>query len=220
MCYSTESSLSAWVIANAIALYLFYRNRRYDRWNAGFIAVFTTIQLLEAGIWLTMEDSVSPVDNPSNELLTKMILLVLLMQPLSQAYLGAKATNASLLYYLSFIYLGVFLWALFFRVGTANPGEFYSSKGPQGHLVWHDSKSEANSGSFLGGDGNFSWLVGALYLSGLFIPLLFAKDYQGLPLLAIGGGTAVYSLFIAKSGEFASLWCYYAVLYAIVAVFV
>lgn len=219
MCYNTESSLYAWIIANAIAIYLYNRNQRYDRWNSIFIAVFTTIQLLETGLWWTIDESASPQDNPSNELLTKMILLVLLLQPLSQTYLGAKATGSNVLHYLSFVYIGIFMYTLF-RVGKSSPGEFYTSKNSRGHLEWHDTKVEAKDKSFVGGGSNLGWLVSSLYLFGLFFPLLFAEKYRGLPLFVTGVGTAFYSMFISKSGEFASLWCYYAVLYAIVAVFV
>lgn len=205
MCYDKESSLSSWVVANVIAIYLFSRNKNYDRWNAGFIAVFTTIQLLEAGIWWSI-DQKSP--NYSNELLTKFILLVLLLQPVAQSYLGAKLTRSTTLYYIALACFGVLVWTLFFRMGTSSPGQFSSSKGPGGHLVWSDSKTN----NFLGG-----WGITLLYLVGLFAPLFFAKNYKGLPLVIVGLATAFYSTVIAQPGEFGSLWCYYGVIYSLVA---
>lgn len=212
MCYDIKSSLTAWVVANGLALYLFTRNKNYDRWNAGFIAVFSTVQLLEAGIWWTGPvEKDSPTPSVSNELLTKMILLILMLQPLTQSYLGAVATQESFLYVLSFIYLGILLWVLVFRLGTARPGQFYTTQGKRGHLVWVDKQES----SFIGG-----WGIGTLYLAGLFVPLLFAKEKRGLPLILVGGGTAAFSLFLGVGEEFSSLWCYYAVLYALAAVFV
>lgn len=37
MCYSTKASLIAWSTSVLIGIYLWQRNRRYDRWNASFI---------------------------------------------------------------------------------------------------------------------------------------------------------------------------------------
>lgn len=201
MCYNTQSSLIAWVLANSIALFLFYRNRNYDRWNAGFIATFSMIQLLEGGIWATKNKEI-------NTLLTQLILIVLLMQPLIQSYLGWKYTQKNTLYFLTMIYLVILMYGIF-RIYSKG-SEFYTKPGDGGHLIWH-----ADKGSFMG-----SWLIGGLYLLGLFVPLLFAKNGKGIPLLVIGILTALYSLMIAKKGEFSSLWCNYAVIYAVVAVIV
>jgi len=135
--------------------------------------------------------------------------------------MGAVYTKSDALYFMTFIYMGVMLWGLY-RVGSSRPGEFYSSPNQKGHLVWHDSKAESEGGSFLGG-GNTTMnkIVPILYLAGLFIPLLFAKEYRGIPLLVTGGATALYSIFLAKNeGAFGSLWCYYSVIYAFVALLV
>jgi hypothetical protein len=142
-----------------------------------------------------------------------MVLIVLVSQPLVQSYLGYKSTHESVLALLSFVFLGIFIWA-FWRIFRSEPGQFYSSVGSKGHLVWHDSKSK---GSILG-----SPIVGSLYLLGLFIPLLFMAPFmtKGLPLLIVGAATAIYSLFFAGKEEFGSYWCFTAVAYAIVALFV
>lgn len=214
MCYSLEASLSAWLIANSLAIYLFYRNRNYDRWNAGFVCVFSTIQLLEAGLWWTYGTS-----KGSNSLLTKMILLCLMLQPLAQSYLGYRYTSSEFLKYLSFVYLGVMLWSLY-RIGSSSSKDFYSKTNSQSHLVWHDAGAESKGGNFVGGVSPMRWIVPTLYLFGLFVPLFFAKHNRGIPLLFVGGATALYSIFLAKGEEWGSLWCFYAVIYAIIAVFV
>lgn len=212
MCYSFEASLSAWILANSISIYLFYRNNNYDRWNAGFITAFSTIQLLEAGLWWNY-------NGQTNELLTKIILLILMLQPLVQTYLGYKYTQAEFLKYLSFVYVGIMLWSLY-RIGSSSSGEFYSASNSQNHLVWHDTKAEREHGNFVGGIPPMNWIVPMLYLVGLFVPLLFTKEYRGLPLVMVGGATALYSIFLAKGQEWGSLWCFYAIIYAIVAIFV
>lgn len=206
MCYDTQSSIKAWIIANSLALFLYFRNRNYDRWNAGFIAVFSSIQLMEAGIWSSMPDN-----KKSNEMYTKLILLILLLQPLAQTSLGAYYTKEIVLQYISFILLGILIWGLV-RVFTAPKGSFISTKGEKGHLVWNDKNEE---GFFMG-----NWFIVSMYFIGLFLPLVFAKEKKGLPLLLTGISTAIYSLMIAGKGEFSSLWCYYAVIYSVVALVV
>jgi hypothetical protein len=218
MCYDLESSLSAWVLATSISLFLFYRNKNYDRWNAAFIVTFSTIQLLEAGIWWTQSKGEK---NPTNQILTKLILLTLLAQPLVQTYMGAIYTKSDILYFLSYIFMGIFLWGLY-RVGTAKPGEFYTSENSKGRLVWYDDSNDVNSKDrgFVGGSNSVTnIIIPILYILGLLFPLLFPKEYRGLPLLFVAIASALYSLSL-KQGSFASLWCFYSVIYAVVAIFV
>jgi len=196
MCYDVKSSLTSWSIAVAIAIYLYIRNRNYDRWNSGFIIAFTTIQLVEAGLWST--------DNKGlNSLLTRLVLMVLLFQPFVQTYLGAQATKNTFLHIGSYIFLGIIIYGL---LASTNKN-LRSNVGKNGHLVWHL-------------EGMMGGVVGILYLLGLFVPLLFMKEGRGLPLLITGLITAAFSASKAGTGEFSSLWCYYSVIYSVVAVFV
>lgn len=206
MCYDTKSSLIAWIIAVVISLFLIHRNRSYDRWNAGFILVFSSIQLFEGGLWSTKNQSI-------NSFITKIILVFLLLQPLMQTYLGAKYTKSNFLHMMIYIYFAIILYGLY-RVVTSSKGEFYTNTGEGGHLIWNDKK---HPNSFLSGGIP---LIGILYFIGLFLPLMFAEKYKGIPLLLIGLLTLCYSLTKAKKGEFSSLWCYYSVIYAVVALFV
>lgn len=209
MCYDIESSLSAWFISNIIAIYLYNRNKNYDHMNASFIVTFSTVQLLEAGIWW-----VKPEGLPSytNEILTKSILLVLLMQPLIQSYFGYKSTNNNILKYMTFIYVALLLWG-FYRLGKSNRNDFYTKTNSQNHLVWYDKQSL----SFLG--GNDYYVVPLLYLGGLFIPLLFQKDNRGLPLITVGVGSFIFSSIVGDNESFSSLWCFYSVIYSVVAIY-
>ena len=202
----------AWGISTSAAWYLYNRNKSYDRWNASFITCFSTIQLLEAGIWKT-----DPNGKPTktNEVLTKLILLGLSAQPLVQTYVGYRYTYQPVLWYLSWVLVGLVVYSLW-RILKAGPGDFYSSVGEGGHLVWHTNGvkgKESETGGIFGGKG-----LGGLYMLGLFLPLMFMKNGAGLPLLAVGAITAIYSLFVAKKGEFGSFWCYTAVMYSIMAI--
>lgn len=204
MCFDPNSSLLAWVISYSIAYYLFYRNRRYDRWNAAFIIVFSLIQLLEAGLWTTVYD-----DNAAmNDLLTRMVLIVLLLQPLVQSYMGATYTKAQVLYVLAFIYFLLLIWGVY-RIAVSKPGQFNTTVGPNGHLVWNDGKG-----------GMFNGWSGILYLAGLFVPLFFMDKSAWIPLVSVAAITAGWSWYSTKGLEFSSFWCVSAVSYAIVALFV
>lgn len=207
MCYDIQSSLIAWFISNSIAIYLYHRNKNYDRWNAAFIFCFSTIQLMEAGLWWIKDEG---LPSSTNELITKCILLILLMQPLTQSYFGAKYTSSEILECMIYIYLGMLLWG-FLRIGKAEPNTFYTTTNSKDHLVWVDSSKK----DFLG--GNTGYIVPSLYLFGLFIPLLFQKEYRGLPLFITGMISFLFSKYIGDTESFSSLWCFYSVIYSIVA---
>lgn len=206
MCYDVETSLLAWTLSYTIAWYLFERNRNYDRWIAGFVLCFTTVQLLEAGLWYTLKTR----DSDLNNLLTRLLLIILLLQPLVQTYLGYKYTSSGFLGILSYVFLGVLVWGLF-KIWRSS--KFSSDVGPNGHLVWSQTESNSKQGLIN------NKLIGALYLFGLFFPLLFMKNYKWIPLVTVGILTALYSLSTTDSGEFSSYWCFTSVIYAVVALF-
>lgn len=225
MCFDKDSSFLAWTLSYSIATFLFHRNRGFDRWNAGFIICFATIQLLEAGIWATQEQkSKGEHSQELNDLLTRVILLALVSQPLFQTYLGYKYTKSTILGILSYVFMGIILWTAL-RLWRSKKGEFSSAPGPNGHLVWTDSQSPNN---FLGGAGKYSGpIIGALYFTGLFLPLIYmafrsppGKWPRAVILMAIGIATAVYCLMYAAPKEFSSYWCFTATTYALASLFV
>ena len=174
---------------------------------AGFIIAFATIQLLEAGIWVSITD-----DNRSmNDLMTRLIPIALLAQPLIQTYMGYRYTGNTFLKLFSFVLLGIFIYA-WYRIGVSKPGQYHSVVGSQGHLVW---KNEGSSTGVLGG----KWII-LLYLLGIFAPLLFMENGKGIALLTVGVITALYSLSMTRSEEFSSYWCFTAVAFSIIALFI
>ena len=198
MCFDSGSSLLAWSLALSISYYLYHRNRRFDRWNAAFIMTFTLIQLLEAGLWQTIGPDGVAIQSrrQTNELLTKMVLLALLLQPLVQSamarsYSPSSSSSSSTLKVLVIMFVA-FLAYGFLRVLSASSGQFTTHRGHGGHLIWNDS---ANS-SFLGG-----FAVTALYLFGLFAGLALVQGMSALPLIAIGAATAMYSLATRRRGS-------------------
>ena len=216
MCFSTASSLTAWAIALVIAIFLYQRNENFDRWNAAFLATFTLIQLLEGGMWSKGLEPTEKSQN-TNEILTKLILLALLLQPLVQSFAGWKTTGEPLLGWTSLLFLlmlGYGIW----RVFSAEKGDFFTNVGKKGHLVWNDKSTPNN---FLEG-----WLPTIAYLVGLFLPLYFMTGSEGSSfapgfwLFTVGVITAIYAMVVAGANEFSSMWCITSVIYGVFAIFV
>jgi len=188
----------AWGFANVIAVYLWQRNRNYDRWNAAFIFTFTLIQLLEAGIW-------SSSSKCANQTFTSLIVVALLAQPLVQSYMGWTFTKKDLLRWMTYLYTGLLIWGIFKVLFKSE--KFKSYSGPNGHLVWDSGESHILQ--------PFTWL----YLLGLFVPLLYMGK-RGIPLIAVGMITFAYSWIKTRGKEFSSLWCFTAIAYALAALVV
>lgn len=205
MCYSTRSSLVAWIVAVSIAVYLLKRNQNYDRWIAIFILTFTIIQLLEAGIWVTNPQNGV---NTQNRTMTSLLFIALMCQPLVQSYLGYRSTGAPILLSLTYLYLFLVIYQIV-RVAKAK-GNIYSTVGPNGHLQWNINGEELMGNS----------VIGILYIMGLLIPLFFMKNGKGIPLITIGVLTLLWSLKQSGNREFGSLWCYTAVAYSLVALYI
>src|SRR5687768_4374188 len=126
MCMNKEASFGAWIVSLIIGVFLYLRNKLYDRWNALFLVTFTTIQLLEGGLWISIEKHKEEM----NSVLTKAIIVALLAQPLVQTYLGYLYTGSSLLHFLSFVFGGLFIWSVYkaFTIGNVT-----SRVGSDGH---------------------------------------------------------------------------------------
>ncbi|AQQ73770.1 putative membrane protein [Kurlavirus BKC-1] len=196
MCFSLESSLSAWALSIAFVVLLWTRNKLYDRWNASFLLCFSTIQLVEAGLWYNLGSEAS------NGTLTKTILPLLLLQPLVQNYMGWKATGSPVLKNTTMMYLGIFVLGLSHISGKNT----MTVIGEKKHLVWETSE----------GEGLMPGWMAPLYLFGLFFPLLWQKE-KGVPLIATGVATALYSWFQTNGREFSSYWCFTSVIYGVIA---
>lgn len=220
MCFNAKSSFTAWIIAVILSIYLYKRNKNYDRWNAGFILTFTFIQFLEGGVWLSLKYR----ETTLNSILTTFILISLLYQPFTQSALGYMYSKSPILKYSTLAYALIIGYTLF-RIATTPMNNFSSTPGEKGHLskgkesfskggghlVWNDKMHPNN---FLGGGLSF---IPYLYLAGVFLPLLF-QGWRCIPLIIVGLATAYYSLRVAGKKEFGSYWCFTSVIYALVAI--
>jgi hypothetical protein len=188
--------MTAWVLSVAIAVYLIYRNRGYDRWNASFILAFSTIQLWEAGIWST--------EDPQRQaLFVKLIAITLAVQPLVQMMGAERYTTGDK----RLLRAGVVMFAAIvaYTIYITCVERFWVTTGPSGHLVWNRS-------------GGAIPVAPILYMVGVFIGLMYALPTSA-PLLAIGALTLAWSISRVSSREVGSYWCYSAVAYSVVALF-
>ena len=207
MCFSIHVSIVAWTVVNAIAIYLWIRNRHYDRWNAVFIVTFSLIQLMEAGLWRSIQ-----IDNTTlNSVITSLIPLALVAQPLVQSMMGYWSTGSTILLSLGVLVSAIMIGTII-RIADTPLSAFGSTVGEHGHLIWNDF-SLPNT-SIVGG-----YFVGFVYLIGILIPLLW-MGWRGVPLLIVSLVTTGFSWYMAGSKEFGSYWCFTAVAYALVALFI
>lgn len=206
MCYDQKTSLLAFIAAWTISLYLIYRNRNFDRWNAAFIMTFSTIQFLEFGVW----GSIYTNDIRINRTLTVLIIIALTLQPLVQSLNIPNSDSPKKL--LVFVYaaiLGYTAYRVYNVDDGSNPkGGIYTTVGPTNHLVWNAP------GGIFGG-----WLIDALYMIGLFLPLIY-QGFHGLPIFIVGMATLFYSIYNSTSGEVGSLWCISSISLAFVALLI
>lgn len=208
MCYSFEVSITTWFVGVAISIYLYERNKDYDRWNALFVFTVITMQLVEAFLWKTIQYK----NKYFNSIFTAIALVALMVQPLVNSYMGYLYTNQILLFYMTFMYILIIFFTLV-RITTTSLSSFHSDIGPNCHLMWNDDSKP----NFLG--GNYM-VIGILYIIGLLVPLIYMTPFnqKGLPLMSVGIITLVMSIINTNStGEMSSLWCFLAILYGIVA---
>ena len=126
MCYDYKSSIIGWLIGSGSSLYMLSNPQSYDNWIPLFILTYSQIQILEAFLWTNLNDK------EANGYVTSLTPYFLLLQPLMNSYLGYKATNENILYYMTLTY--TFL-ILYYALSTKN-STYQSTIGKDGTLVW------------------------------------------------------------------------------------
>jgi hypothetical protein len=163
---------------------------------------FTLIQLLEYFIWKSIDTNIS------NEFYTKLVPLVLFIQPVVQTYFAWTKVHDQNLFILLIMYIIIF----FFTLITINNFKYNSEIGENKHLIWYKiNKKSNNKTTILQRD-----FVEYFYLFGMGIGLYYTKQY-----LLLFYGIASYH-FIRNNypqDEFSSMWCFVAVFYSILAFF-
>jgi hypothetical protein len=91
MCKSFEISMIAGTVSYAIALYMWFRNYKNDRWHAIFLFVVSSIQFMEAILWNARNNGTA------NSALVKVVIalfipLILSLEPIA-ALFGSAAVG-------------------------------------------------------------------------------------------------------------------------------
>lgn len=229
MCQSANTSIVAWLVAVVIAMLMLTTGKKNAKWNAFFILTFIAIQLLEFFVWrgrkgarlstsateATLAGCGSEKNQGSGDGLVRLILIGLWLQPLVQTYMGYKYGSGykPQLLIITIVYFVMFLWSITEALDT--DAEFKATpvtclEKSTGHLTWHRS----NSPTGFVGPGP----AAHLYLLGLFLGLFFmTPTLFGIILTVVGGVMVGLTAKFTGRGEFASMWCLYAIFYAIVA---
>jgi hypothetical protein len=191
MCRSFETSVLTALYSYSIALVLWFRNRAIDRQFALVIAVFSTIQTLEAAIWWAIDHQSDAVNRAATTLIPVVLALELLTSLLVMSR-HVTPTTLELAIYLSAAFLLVFLW---FR--TSKP----------------TSSVDPVTKSLLWGQEGIDWLPRVAFLVLLVYPLLVlplrsdSPGVNGLQIFSLGV-TATF-LYSFRYGEtFGSNWCW------------
>ena len=202
MCIDQRTSLNSFIFSVCISIFLIFRNKQFDVGNAAFIISFTTIQLLEYYIWKSIDNN----NKSDNEYYTRLVPLVLFIQPIVQTYFSWKITNNNLLFNLLIVYILIFL----FTLATINNFEYQSEVGKNKHLIWYKTKVNTKEKTIV----IQRFIFGYIYLLGLGIGLYFTKQYI---LLLYGIISFIYIWKNYPEDEFSSMWCFVAIFYSILA---
>lgn len=202
MCLNAQTSLLTWGMAVMVAVYARNQNSMSAYWVANLVLMFTTIQLLEGLIWLNYNNT------RLKSILTKLILVALLAQPVVQWYMAYKTHNTQFTKYMTWLYIAILAGVILYVLG--NNGQWTSTRGQSGHLVWQqDGKTLFENKSLLG------WL----YVLGLLLPMLWMPNNVRWLTLILALGTCFWSYNnYVKTGEFSSMWCFSAALLSFVVI--
>jgi hypothetical protein len=225
MCWNKEVSLVTFIVVIIIVIILYNRNVGSDRHLAIFSAIVVTIQLLEFFAWLSIEKG----DKNMNSLITRMILIVLWLQPLINTIMAYNDVNrdgsknkgeeVNHKWKKTILIICLFIFGVLAINGiiTSTKGEFSSKPGPGCHLMWKRKiNGKTNPGSFQG-NSKYHALI---YLIGLILPLLLMKPFiKAFSLVALGLILLVVSKFMSSWKESSSWWCWIAFVFVIAAYF-
>jgi len=205
MCWNSPISIVTFIIEVTICIYLFRRNKNFDRMNSIFILSFSLIQLLEGFIWLGVSDKCEYNGFVS------LIPIALWLQPLAQSYglYYVYKNNKDLGRLIDVKYIPIilmFLYMIFFVYSIFKNKKSVVTIGEHKHLNWNCGQAILDNS-----------LMIFVYLFGILFPLFLTKKWK---LIFLGLITLIYSLYnYSRSKESSSFWCFLGLLYAIVAVF-
>ena len=235
MCKNEQVSLTSFLVAGIIGLYLITVDQNSIKALGYFLLTFILIQLLEFFIWnerkhqglshdasdaLIYAKTGDPCDKnaPSSEFLTSLIVIALWLQPLVQTYMAYKYGRDTIFTPLIVIFLTIYAIIFIYSIlrafggGVVFSAQPYTGIGKTG--MDEDGTSAGGHLHWMASDGGI--LGGGplthLYLFGLFFGLLFTVPaYYGWIVIVYGLAVLTYALTQHARQEVGSMWCLYAV---------
>jgi len=212
MCWNAPVSIITWVTSIIGAGLLIKRGTRTDIWNALFVLTFSSIQLLEFFMWI--DQSCSGI----NQIATKIALVVLWLQPLSQCIGWLYASNDKK--YVNYILIPIVtysLCALYTMIRVIKAGDTCSKPAKCFSLHWNFNKASSLSPT----TGN--WKACILYGIGMLGPLFFQKPITRRVTLIIVNVVSLLLLCLyywPKGESVSSMWCFTSNVYVWLAYFI
>ena len=201
MCINKEVSITTFIVSLFVGIYLFFRNKKYDKWLAVFLLSFSSMQLIEYFLWILQENNL--FKSNYDYFLVKFVIPLVLILELLSAYLGKlwyqnnykfnilnllkKEFKTSIFPYILIIYIAIFIYHQYIAKFVG------SSVSKQGHLNWGSTYQHKKF-----------WT----YFNGLLFAFLLAYPFFGeINIVAIYlFATVLIALFY--SDNFASYWCF------------
>lgn len=199
-----------------MALFLWYRNERYDRALAIFVLTLGLIQLIEYGIHSGADPEQSGRALYITLWLQCLVLAIGVFLFINSSIDPEQPTISDNIIH-AIAGWNLFLFAIIFVVtlvlSFTSGSKFSGAPGESGHIEW-----SKDGGSLL---GNIGWL----YIIGIFLPLALIFAYYswadiGIAVLILYG--VLSFAYVAANypiSSFSSMWCYIAVGFAFLAWF-
>ena len=191
MCWNATVSLNTFFIAIFAMTLAYFNNYPYSFYDYAFFMSFVSMQLLEAFIWLNIND----------KNMNKILSIIGLGLILSQPFFSILTINKHTFLKKWLIVLYIILVAIVIYIGY-NYINFKSEKAPNGHLHWYwlDELIDPN-GKFL--------IIGIIWLVFLLIPIFLfsinSKEYYKI-IFALLIIILSYYTYISQ-GTAGSMWC-------------
>lgn len=214
MCWSFEVSITTTFLVYLTFAFLCFRNKtRRDIWNAIFLSVFGSMQLIDAILWKISETEDLSMCSRKNHLTTMCGFIIIMFEPVA-CFLGRCYANKYyptgkelLTYFLLFFGLPS-LWKYVFIFGTCNP-KSCTILTENNHLMLGIGQ-DSNGGiecwrTFEGCQAEIPLAFRLLFLGGMV--------YQYLQSNILGSGLLQSSILIATwiigylSDSHANIWC-------------
>jgi hypothetical protein len=212
MCWNEDVSIGTYLGVVGVALAILMTKPRPNIvWQCVFSSTFVFVQLLEAILWV----SIRRHDAELNDLITRVVLLVLWTQPLVNS-LGGLLTEGTRwkngLRFAVALFAFILCWNLMVVasqgiVSSQDSINFISVKSRGCHLIWTRSDIPYFMSS--------SPVILLFYYGGLLVPLTLMRPVRDAIVFGTSGalGLAFSVVFFKRDGSFSSMWCFLSIFY-------